>query len=69
MSFYLRSWEIQPKAKSRNKIKGIGRCIWWECCLFMYESGKMRHVETIPGTGEKGNKGERWRSEFNYDIL
>jgi hypothetical protein len=35
----------------------------------MYESGKMRHVETIPGTGEKGNKGERWRSEFNYDIL
>jgi hypothetical protein len=36
----------------------------------MYENGKMRHVETIPGMGERGrikeNDGE---GEFNYDIL
>jgi hypothetical protein len=26
--------------------------------LFMYEYGKMRHVESIPGMGGRGNKGE-----------
>jgi hypothetical protein len=30
----------------------------------MYESGKMRPSETIPGMGGKGIK-----DEFNYDIL
>jgi hypothetical protein len=33
----------------------------------MYENGKMRPVETIPGMGEMGmNDGG---AEFNYDIL
>jgi hypothetical protein len=32
----------------------------------MYEDGKMRHVETIPGVGIKENDGG---GEFNYDIL
>jgi hypothetical protein len=34
----------------------------------MYENGKMRPVETIPGMGEEGKR-EWWRGEFNYDIL
>jgi hypothetical protein len=32
----------------------------------MYESGKMRPVETIPGMGINNND---VGSEFNYDIL
>jgi hypothetical protein len=35
----------------------------------MCENGKVRHVETIPGMGGGGDKGEWWRGEFNYDIL
>jgi hypothetical protein len=35
----------------------------------MHANGKMRAVETIPGIGGEGDKGERWRGEFNYDIL
>jgi hypothetical protein len=30
----------------------------WEYYIVMYENGKMRHVETIPGMGEIGDKGE-----------
>jgi hypothetical protein len=30
----------------------------------MYENGKMRRVETVPGMGGGGNKGEWWRGEF-----
>jgi hypothetical protein len=32
----------------------------------MYESGKIRPVETLPGMGEEENDGG---GEFNYDIL
>jgi hypothetical protein len=35
----------------------------------MYENGKMRSVETIPGMGGGEDKGEWWSGEFNYDIL
>jgi hypothetical protein len=35
-----------------------------EYYALMYEYGKMRPVETIPGMGEKGNKGQRWRGEL-----
>jgi hypothetical protein len=34
----------------------------------MCENGKMRHVETIPGTGE-GIKKKDGEGKFNYDIL
>jgi hypothetical protein len=34
----------------------------------MYENGKMRPVETIPGMGG-GIKENDGRGEFNYDIL
>jgi hypothetical protein len=32
--------------------------MWWKYCVLMYENGKMRPAETIPGMGEEGNKGE-----------
>jgi hypothetical protein len=34
----------------------------------MYENGKMRPVETIPGMGGRGIKNDRG-DEFNYDVL
>jgi hypothetical protein len=35
----------------------------------MYENGKMRPVETIPGMGREGGIKEKNGDEFNYDIL
>jgi hypothetical protein len=28
--------------------------IWWLYYVLMYGNGKMRHTETIPGRGDKG---------------
>jgi hypothetical protein len=48
--------------------KDVGGRIWCQYCLYMYVSGKMRTVKTIPGMGRelKENDGG---GEFNYDIL
>jgi hypothetical protein len=35
----------------------------------MYENGKMRTAETIPGMGRGGIKANDGWSEFNYDIM
>jgi hypothetical protein len=35
----------------------------------MYEYGKIRPAETIPGMGERGIKENDRVGEFNYDIL
>jgi hypothetical protein len=35
----------------------------------MYENGKMRHIETIPGIEGEGIKENDGGSEFSYDIL
>jgi hypothetical protein len=35
----------------------------------MYENGKMRSVETIPGMEVEGIKENDGGGEFNYDIL
>jgi hypothetical protein len=35
----------------------------------MYENGKMRPVETVPGMGGGGIKENDGGCEFNYDIL
>jgi hypothetical protein len=35
----------------------------------MYENGKMKSVETIPGMGGRGIKENDGGGEFNYDIL
>jgi hypothetical protein len=32
--------------------------MWWLYYIGMYENGRMRHIEAIPGKGEKGNKGK-----------
>jgi hypothetical protein len=34
----------------------------------MYENGKMRPVETVPGMGEVGIKENGGGGEFNYDL-
>jgi hypothetical protein len=35
----------------------------------MYEMEKMRPVETIPGMGVQGKKGNDGGGEFKYDIF
>jgi hypothetical protein len=35
----------------------------------MYENGKMRPVETIPGMGREGIKENDGGDEFNYDTF
>jgi hypothetical protein len=35
----------------------------------MYENGKMRHVETVPGMAEGGIKENDGGGKFNYDIF
>jgi hypothetical protein len=35
----------------------------------MYENGKMRPVEIVPGMGGGGIKNKYGGSKFNYDIL
>jgi hypothetical protein len=30
--------------------------MWWKYSIFMYENGKMRPVETVPGMGEGEEK-------------
>jgi hypothetical protein len=35
----------------------------------MYENGKMRQVETIPGMGGRGTKENDGGGEFDYDIF
>jgi hypothetical protein len=40
-----------------------------EYYVLIYENGKMRPVETIPGMGGGGIKENDGGGEFNYDIL
>jgi hypothetical protein len=40
-----------------------------EYYALMYENGKMRPAETIPGTGGGGTKENDGGGEFNYDKL
>jgi hypothetical protein len=35
----------------------------------MYENGKMTHVKTISGLGQREIKDNERRGVFNYDIL
>jgi hypothetical protein len=39
-----------------------------EYYVLVYENGKMRHVETVPGMGEGEIKENDGGGEFNYDI-
>jgi hypothetical protein len=40
--------------------KSVGGQIWWKCYKLVYETGKMRPVETIPGMGGQGTKENDW---------
>jgi hypothetical protein len=40
-----------------------------EYYVLVYENGKMRPIETIPGMGERGIKENDGGGEFNNDIL
>jgi hypothetical protein len=43
--------------------RGAGGWIWWKCYVLMYENGKMRPVETVPGMGVRGIK------EWNLTMI
>jgi hypothetical protein len=47
--------------------KGHRRVNIVKYCTHRYVNGKMRPVETTPGIGRVGNKGEYRGGEFNYD--
>jgi hypothetical protein len=32
--------------------------MWWKYCVLMYENGKMRPAEAIPGKGAREEKGD-----------
>jgi hypothetical protein len=40
-----------------------------EKCIHLYVNTKTIFVETIPGNGGWGDKGEWWRGEFKCDIF
>jgi hypothetical protein len=48
---------LVPVKAGRMWGKGVGDWKWWKYYVFMYKNGRMRHVETIWGIGEGGNKG------------
>jgi hypothetical protein len=54
-------WELVPLGGRRIQEKGIRVWIWWKYQVLVYENGKMRYAETIPGMGEGRDKEECWR--------
>jgi hypothetical protein len=50
----LAPWEEEDIRKDCKRVNMV------EYYALMYENGKMRSVETIPGMGD-GDKGEWWR--------
>jgi hypothetical protein len=38
----------------------VGGLIWWKYYILMYENGKMRPVETVPGMGGERVKQNEW---------
>jgi hypothetical protein len=49
-------WGLATVGEGRIQGKGVGGQIWWKNYVLMYENGKIRSVETIPGMGETGIK-------------
>jgi hypothetical protein len=47
--------------EERWRGKGVGGVIWCKHCVHMYVNVKVIPVETVPGMGEVGDKGEPWR--------
>jgi hypothetical protein len=51
-------WRLAPVGGGEDIKEGCRRVNMVEYYVLMYENGKMRPVETIPGMGEGANKGE-----------
>jgi hypothetical protein len=43
--------------------------MWWKYDVLMYDNGKMRPDETVPGMRGGGVKENDGGGEFNYDTL
>jgi hypothetical protein len=56
--------------KSQTQVnKGCRRANTVKYCIHMYENGKMRPVEAIPGMWAEGIKENDGEGEFNYDVF
>jgi hypothetical protein len=55
--------------RSEEKGKMCGRVNQCKYCVHIYVSGKMLHVENVPGMGEVGIKEKGGGGEFKYDIF
>jgi hypothetical protein len=55
--------------RGEDTRKGCRRVNMVEYYVVMYENGKMRPVEIIPGIGGGRIKENDGEGEFNYDIL
>jgi hypothetical protein len=62
-------WALVPVGEGRNIRKGCGKVNMVEYYVLMYENGKMRPVETLPGMGGGRIKENDGGGEFNCDIL
>jgi orotate phosphoribosyltransferase-like protein len=64
------SGELLPVCKWEEVGKGCRRVNMVQIlCTFIYVSGKMRSVETIPGIAGGGIKENGGGGEFKYDIF
>jgi hypothetical protein len=43
-----------PVGGGRKWGKGVGGLIWYKYCVYIYENGKLKPVETIPGMRRGG---------------
>jgi hypothetical protein len=57
-------WVVGTSGGGKEVRKGWERVNMGKYCVYKYENGKMRPVETISREDK-----EWWGSEFNYDIL
>jgi hypothetical protein len=62
------AWEL-VSVSGEDIRKGYSRVSLVELYVLMYENGKMRPVETVPGIGRESIKENGRRGEFNYDTL
>jgi hypothetical protein len=60
-------WGLVP-VEGEDIRKRCRRIKVWKYCALLYENGKVRPVETIPGRGEGRIKENDGRGEFNYEY-
>jgi hypothetical protein len=57
-------WGLVPVGGGRMWGKDVGGWTWCKYCVLLNKNGKMRPVETIPGIGGSGDKGEWWKGQI-----